>query len=162
MAVKYRREGLRQRAAGSHGMFDRVPRRTLNQKQRLLIIYIGILVFCGMMLASHLMGLGITANDSGPATGIGRVTAKRIAEGPDPQYFVSVSVPVASESGDAPVTLIGEAQVPKASYDSVEVGTPLTVVYERSGPDSLFVVGLSQVETPPEPVIELHTPDPTP
>lgn len=147
MTVKYGRNGFRGAAAGTHGHTGRLAGRSLEPKRRLLYIYIGILLFCLLMLLFQGLGLQDSLALRPEQEGIGIVSAKDEHLG---QYVVTVDL-VPPDAAD-PAPLRGEARVPKDSFDSVAVGDPLHVVYQLNQKGTAIVVrALRAVPEAPDP-----------
>lgn len=170
VAIKFRREGSLAQAVGTHGHTGRPLRRVLTPKQRLLYIYVGILVFCILMLVYKGLGLDQAFSPLPEAKGPGIVTEKREipVDAGGSRFLVTVEVFVpgelSSEDGVSvrldPMYLSDEVEVPFDSYERVEPGTLLNVRYRLNRSRNMLIVnGLDMMEQPPEEVLEGETLD---
>lgn len=139
MATKYGRGGFGKNASSQSSEAARPARRALDPKRRLLYIYIGILVFCVLMLVFHGLGLQHSLALLPPEEGMGVVAARTIVDG---EFFVTVEVEVPeSEASDAQVkTLADNVRVPQESHVLVEVGETLRVVYQLNQDRTALIV----------------------
>ncbi len=155
MATKYGRGGFRHAAAGTHGHTNRPVRRTLELKQRLLLIYIGILVFCVLILVFHGLGLQESLALDSPQTAMGTVTAKS-DEGGAQVVTVQVEIPRPPEAGPGVDVLSESVRVTADSFQQVKVGDPIRVEFQVNRTRtyirvlSLGAITLPETKVPPD------------
>lgn len=127
MATKYGRGGFDKSASG--GKLHTGPETGLSARRRLLMIYIGILMFCVLMLLFYGLGLQSSLALLPEEEGVGVVVKKETRNN---AFMVTVEVDVL-ESDDpnaATTTLTDDVRVPEESYELVNVGDNLHVTYQ--------------------------------
>lgn len=141
MAVKFTRQRYSEWAKGTHGGFDYTPwRRSLDPKQRLLVIYLGLGMFGALLFIVHSLGMTQPIRWEESAREGRAVVLKKGVHGegtPQERYdlTVEVEVPEAGTEKQDPggatgaVRLVDRPVVDKAGWDLVEEGTRIAVTY---------------------------------
>lgn len=143
MAIKYVRSKPSESAPGTQGRFDRPMRDPETElKRKLILVYLGIIAFTGLIYVVHSMGL--TESKAGSSLeSVGIVIEKAILnpDTPDIRYVVVVEVsPPEQARADAlepadpgepsiPPSLLGQIETDEESWRIVETGLPVRVTY---------------------------------
>jgi len=158
VAIKYRRDGIQKRTAGSRNpyvvrsrIFPTDPRR------RLIVIYVGIIVMTIFILVFHLVSQNLKEDWLPPRNGEGRVVEKRIEnEGtPEAVYLLMLRVAVPAEVGSNQEihVLTGIVVASEEDWNSVAPGTVIGLqyrtdsAYERLAIDAVYADGAPKAES---------------
>ncbi|MEX2015687.1 MAG: hypothetical protein WD873_03550 [Candidatus Hydrogenedentales bacterium] len=130
MAVKFKRESVTE-ADGDRLARTYVPRfLPANPKQRLIVIYLGLLAATLMLLAAHVLGVFQSPQDNPLMEGTVSITGKRTVLRDDGGllHIVEVTATVPASDG-APQEVTAPAAIDEAAWARIEVGDELQARY---------------------------------
>lgn len=148
VGVKFQRERFTERARGTHGRFGSVlGERPITPRQRLLIIYLGLIVATIILFVFHIMGTAGPGPGGGLREGTATVIEKHVEEGPPARYFLVLRINVPTADDEPVRTLDTLVPTDAASWRRVGPGDELTVSYvlDRRGTRA-YVRGLNAPE----------------
>lgn len=137
VAVKFVRKSFREDAKGTHGGFDRTPwYRSMNPKQRLLVIYLGVGMFAAILFIFHNLDVMKPVHWEDPREGEAVILEKAVrAEGtPQERHYLTVAVAIPAGGGEEQepaedLHLVDRLAVDKAGWELAEEGRSIRVTY---------------------------------
>jgi len=142
MATKYTREDRWERRTSppQGGFFARMP-----PKRRLLVIYLGILIFTLFGILASRFGAITEFSSQTPQRGIGTVIAKELREGPEePLQILTIRM-----SQETRKEIDAEVPVEPEQWEAFTPGDRIGILYERSrwsGDIRILEVGIAPLE----------------
>lgn len=160
MAVKYVREGFRDGAKGTHSrMGEGLWRRPMTPKQRLTIIYVGLLAFFILLAAVHVSEIDQNLRPRPMIEGNGVVMKKILGEEgtaqaryqllvgvPRPQAEKPPQAPTETERSDPSPYFVDHVATDEAGWRLVQEGMPVRVTYQIQRNGSVRVISVSITE----------------
>lgn len=137
MAVKYRRADHRAAQIHRQGLFL----GRLSQRQRLLLIYAGILTFCALMFLLHQFGEVVRKQEAQPLRGAARIVA---VTGPEEARTLELEWPNGMGG-----TVRASAPAEAAEAAGLAPGDWVAVLYARSAGGAITLLEHGLVALPP-------------